>query len=112
MNNYLARISPEWRDIVNQNETFIVISPKTRQVGEIKIIKSKLRVDLGEQNLLQKEISSNAKYRQEHGHAVYVSETVNSNKKWGVNNEVSHKLGHGVQVKDVIENEDRTTIRK
>lgn len=82
---------------------------------------------------------NNAKHR--HGHAVYVGSDGNSNKKWGVvpdiiadndcvrrnsktksgelnekkwgvNNEGINKTGHGVQVKDVIENEDRTTNRK
>lgn len=54
---------------------------------------------------------NDAKHRHGHGHAVYVGSDGNSNKKWGVNNEVGHILGHVVQVKDVIENEDRTTNR-
>lgn len=29
-----------------------------------------------------------------------------------INDELGHELGHDVQIKDVIENEDRTTIRK
>ncbi|MFH1321082.1 MAG: hypothetical protein ABII90_10570 [Bacteroidota bacterium] len=54
---------------------------------------------------------NNAIHRQEHRNAVYVV-NVKDTKKCGVNNELGHELGHSVQVKDVMENEDRTTKRK